>query len=106
MLRSARTRAEAIHSPTEAESKDLLELERMRAIENLQSYQKETRAWIDKKVKQKHIEARDLVLLQSPRTEATGKLESKWSGPFVVTKKTKPRSFHLADNKGRVLEHS
>jgi hypothetical protein len=63
MLRSVRTRAEAIHSPTEAESKDLLEPERMRAIENLQSYQKETRAWTDKKVKQKHIEARDLVLL-------------------------------------------
>jgi hypothetical protein len=33
-LRSARTRVEAIHKPTEAESKDLLESERMKAVEN------------------------------------------------------------------------
>jgi hypothetical protein len=105
-LRSARTRAEAIHSPTKAESKDLLEPECVRAIENLQSYQNETRAWRDKKVKQMHIEARDLVLLRSPRTKASGKLESKWSGPFVVIEKTRPGSFCLADNEGRVLEYS
>jgi hypothetical protein len=62
-LHSARTRAEAIHNPTEAESKDLLELEHMKAIKNLQSYQNEMRAWRDKKLKLKTIEARDLVLL-------------------------------------------
>jgi hypothetical protein len=37
-LRSARTRAEAIHNPTKTESKDLLEPECMKAVENLQSY--------------------------------------------------------------------
>jgi hypothetical protein len=60
---SARTRMLATCSPTEAESKDSLELERMKAVENLQSYQNETRAWRGKKVKQKHIEAGVLVLL-------------------------------------------
>jgi hypothetical protein len=60
---------------------------------------------IYKKVKQKHIEAGDLVLLQSPHTEASGTLKPKWSGPFVVAEKTRPGSFHLADNEGRVLEH-
>jgi hypothetical protein len=34
-LYSVRTKAEAIYSPTEAESKDLLEPERMKAVENL-----------------------------------------------------------------------
>jgi hypothetical protein len=63
------------YSPTETESKDSLEPERMKAVENLQSYQNEIRAWRDKKVKQKHIEARDLVLLRSPCTEASRKLE-------------------------------
>jgi hypothetical protein len=58
------------------------------------------------KFKLKHIEAGDLVLLQSPRMEALGKLEPKWTGPFKVTEKTRPGSFHLADNEGRVLEHS
>jgi hypothetical protein len=62
-FRSAKTWAETTYSPTEAESKDLLELERMKVVENLQSYQNVTRAWRDKKVKQKHIEAGDLVLL-------------------------------------------
>jgi hypothetical protein len=62
-LRSARTKTEATYSPSEAESKDLLEPERIKVVENLQSYQNETRAWRDKKVKLKNIEAGDLVLL-------------------------------------------
>jgi hypothetical protein len=105
-LHSARTKTEATYSPSEAESKDLLEPERMKAVKNLQPYQNETRAWRDKKVKLKDIEAGDLVLLQSQLTEASGKLEPKWTGPFVVIEKTRPGSFHLANNEGRVLEHS
>jgi hypothetical protein len=50
-LHGARTKAEAIYNPTKAESKDLLEPERIKAVENVQSYQNETRAWRDKKVK-------------------------------------------------------
>jgi hypothetical protein len=38
-------------------------------------------------------------------SEASGKLQPKCSGPFVVIEK-KPGSFCLADNEGRVLEHS
>jgi hypothetical protein len=38
--------------------------------------------------------------------EASRKLEPKWSGPFVVIEKTRLGSFRLADNEGRVLEHS
>jgi hypothetical protein len=73
-LHSARTKTETTYNLSEAESKDLLEPERMKAVENLQSYQNETQAWRDKKVKLKNIEAGDLVLLQSPRTEASGKV--------------------------------
>jgi hypothetical protein len=43
----------------------MLELERMKAVENLQSYQNDTRAWRDKIVKKENIEAGDLVLLRS-----------------------------------------
>jgi hypothetical protein len=105
-LRSAKTKTEAIYSPSEAKSKDLLEPKHMKVVKNLQCYQNETRAWRDKKVKLKHIEAGDLVLLRSRRTEASGKLEPKWTGPFVVTEKTRLGSFCLVDNEGRVLEHS
>jgi hypothetical protein len=78
----------------------------MKAVKNLQSYQNETKAWRDKKVRMKNIDVGDLVLIQSPHTEASSKLEPKWTGPFVVTEKTWPGSFCLADNEGRVLEHS
>jgi hypothetical protein len=105
-LCSARTKAEATYSTSKAESKDLLEPECMKVVKNLQSYQKETRAWRDKKIKLKHIEAGDLVLLRSPRMEALGKLEPKCTGPFVVIENTRRGSFRLADNEGRVLEHS
>jgi hypothetical protein len=104
-LCSAKTRTEATYHPSKAESKDLLEPEQMKAVENLQCYQNEIRAWRDKKVKPKHIEAENLVLLRSPCTEASGKMEPKWIGPFVVTENTRPGSFCLADNEGRVLEH-
>jgi hypothetical protein len=76
-LRSSRTRSEAIYSPTEAKSNDLLEPEQIKVVDNLQSYQNEMRAWRDKTVKQKSIKVGDLVLLRSPRTVASIKLESK-----------------------------
>jgi hypothetical protein len=57
-------------------------------------------------VRKKEIKARDLVLLRSPRTEASRKLEPKWIGPFLVTEKTRLKSFRLANAEGRVLEHS
>jgi hypothetical protein len=62
-LHNARTKLEATYSPSEAESKDLLEPERMKVVKNFQSYQNETRAGRDKKVKLKHIEVGYLVLL-------------------------------------------
>jgi hypothetical protein len=57
-------------------------------------------------VKQKGIEAGDLVLPRSLRTEAFSKLEPKWAGPFLVIEKTRPDSFRLADTKGKTLQHS
>jgi hypothetical protein len=60
-LCSARTKAEAIYSPTEVESKDLLEPEYMKAVKNLQYYQNEMIAWREQKGTQKQIKARDLM---------------------------------------------
>jgi hypothetical protein len=105
-LRNARTSTEAIYCPTEAESKDQLKPKRMKAVKHLQSHQNETKTWRDKIVRQKHIDVWDLVLLKSTHTEASGKLEPKWIEPFVVMEKTRPGSLHLADNEGRMLEHS
>jgi hypothetical protein len=41
-----------------------------------------------------------------PHTESTRKLEAKWIGPYLVTKKSRPGAYGLSDPQGRVLEHS
>jgi hypothetical protein len=84
----------------------LIEPERMKAIKNLHAYQNEMRPWRNKKVKEKIIKVGDLVLLRSPHTEATGKLEPKWIGPYLITEKMRSSSFRLADIEGKVLQHS
>jgi tryptophan 2,3-dioxygenase len=65
-FQSTRTKLEVVYSPIEAKSKDLMEPERMKVVENLQVYQNEMRTWRNRKVKEKIIEVRDLVLLRSP----------------------------------------
>jgi hypothetical protein len=94
------------HAPNEAEEKDLLELERLKAVTNLQRYQDETRNWRDPKVMKREFDVGNLVLLWSPRAESSRKLESKWEGPYVIIEKTRPGAYHLMDPQGPKLEHS
>jgi hypothetical protein len=81
---------EAPPCPNEAKEKDLLELDRLKALTNLQRYQNETRNWRDLKVKKRYFYVANLVLLQSPRTKSSGKLESKWEGSYMIIKKMRP----------------
>jgi hypothetical protein len=83
------TTTEAPPCLNEAEENDLLELDRLKAITNLQGYQDETRKSRDPKVKKRDFNIGNLVLLQSPRVESSGTLESKWEGPYVIIKKTR-----------------
>jgi hypothetical protein len=64
---SLHTTTEAPSCPNEAEEKDLLESERLKAVTNLQNYQDETRNWRDQKVKKRDFDVGNLVLLRSPR---------------------------------------
>jgi hypothetical protein len=70
--------------PSEAEEKDLLESDRLKTVANLHKYQEETKTWRDLKVRLRELEVGNLVLLRSPRTENTGKLEAKWVIPYLV----------------------
>jgi hypothetical protein len=103
--RSLRATAENIVCPSEAEEKDLLKSDRLKAMSNLQKYQQEKRAWRDPKVKLKQFKVGNLVLLWSPRMENTEKFEAKWIGPYVVSEKMRPCAYRLSDTQGRVLEH-
>jgi hypothetical protein len=48
--------------PREAEDKNLLEPDRLKAVANFYKYQEETRAWTDPKVKLCELDVGDLVL--------------------------------------------
>jgi hypothetical protein len=72
-------------------------------VANLEKYQDETRAWRDPKLKLREFEVGDLVVLWRPRTESSGKLESKRVRSYVVTEKSGPGAYHLSDSQGKVL---
>ena len=68
-----------------------MELDILQASENLEKYQQETTKWRDKKVVKKNIIVRDWVLKRKLNAETSGKLNSKWEGPFLVTKSGRRR---------------
>jgi hypothetical protein len=94
---SLQATADSTPYPSEAEDKDLLKSDRLKAVTNLEKYQEETRAWRDSKVNLKQFEVRNLVLLRSPHTVNTGKFKAKWIGPYVVLEKTRLGAYGLPD---------
>jgi hypothetical protein len=66
----------------------------------LQKYQEETRAWREPMIKFWDFDLGNLVLLRSPLTESTDQFEAKWTGPYVITEKTRPRAYHLLNPQG------
>ena len=67
----------------------LSELDEFRneAYENARIYKEKTKAWHDKNITRKEVTAGQQVLLLNSRLKLfLGKLKSRWSGPFTVTK--------------------
>jgi hypothetical protein len=54
-FKRARTMQEDVHIPTKAESKDLLEVDRLKVVKILHAYQVEMKVWRDKKSKRKNL---------------------------------------------------
>ena len=68
---------------------DINELEELRldAYENARIYKERTKKWHDKRISRKEFNEGDIVLLFNSRLKLfPGKLRSRWSGPFEVTK--------------------
>jgi hypothetical protein len=57
-----RTNIEIIDEDQQMTSQDLQKEERMKAIQNLEKYQKETESWYTKKVKPRQLSPGDFVL--------------------------------------------
>jgi hypothetical protein len=103
---SPRTSASAVPDVDEPTSKDLIDGDRVFALQALNKYQAQTKASHDNTVIPREFDKGDLVLVQTTRTETRGKLEPKWEGPFIVKAKTSPRAYRLATASGEELEHS
>jgi hypothetical protein len=66
----------------ELTSKDLIDGDRVLALEALNKYQAQTKAWCDNTVIPREFKEGDLVLIRTIRIESRGKLEPKWEGPL------------------------
>jgi hypothetical protein len=86
--------------------KDMIELTILEAAENIEKYQRETRAWRDKKVVRKDIKTGDLVLKRKKNRENPGKLHESWEGPFIARETDMPGAFRLIEQTGEELPYS
>jgi hypothetical protein len=79
---------------------------RILALEALNKYQAQTKAWRDNTVIPREFKEGDLVLTRTIRTESRGKLEPKWEGPYIVKTITLSNAYRLTSPSGEDLEHS
>jgi hypothetical protein len=103
---SPRTSASAVPDVDEPTSKDLIDGDRVFALQALDKYQAQTKAWRDHVVVPREFNEGDRVLVRTTRTESRGKLESKWEGPFIIKTKSSPSAYRLRTQSGEDLEHS
>jgi hypothetical protein len=87
---SPRTSVLAVTDVDELTSKDLIDEDRVFALQALNKYQAQTKAWRDHAVVPREFNEGDLVLVRTTRTESRGKLEPKWEGPFIIKTKSSP----------------
>jgi transposase InsO family protein len=80
--------------------KDLVEIDRLDAVQNLLKYQEETRKWRNKKVSLKKIQVRDFVLKRKKNADLVGKFQFAWEGHYVVSSCVRDGAFRLKHEAG------
>jgi ribonuclease HI len=103
---SPRTSTSAIPDIDEPTSKDLIDGDRVFALQALNKYQAQKKARRDHAVVPREFNEGDHILVRTTRTESRGKLEPKWEGPFIVKTKASPCAYRLTTPSGEDLEHS
>jgi transposase InsO family protein len=99
-------KAKEIEEVDQKVEKDMIELTILEAAENIEKYQKETKAWRDKKVVRKDIKTGDLVLKRKKNWENPGKLHESWEGSFIAKETDMPWAFRLLEQTGEELPYS
>jgi transposase InsO family protein len=99
-------KAKEIEEVDQKVEKDMIELIILEAAENIEKYQKETKAWKDKKVVRKDIKTGDLVLKRKKNWENPGKLHESWEGPYIAKETDMLGAFRLLEQTGEELPYS
>jgi transposase InsO family protein len=86
--------------------KNMIELTILDASENIEKYQRETKAWRDKKIVRKDIKNDDLAFKRKKNWENSGKLQESLEGPYIAKETSMPGAFRLTDQTGEGLPHS
>ena len=75
------------------------------AYENAKLYKDRTKLWHDKHLIKKEFHEGELVLLFNSRLKLfSGKLKSRWSGPFKVIKVYPHGTVDIVNNKGEIFK--
>jgi hypothetical protein len=101
-----RTSTSVVPDVDEPTSKDLIDGDRVLALQALNKYQAQTKAWRDNAVVPIEFNKGDLVLVRTTQIESRGKLEPKWEGTFIVKSKASSSAYRLVTPSGEDLEHS
>jgi hypothetical protein len=99
-------KAKEIEEVDQKVEKDMIELTILEAAENIEKYQKETKAWRDKKVVRKDIKTGDLVLKRKKNWENPGKLHESWERAIHSKRNRHARGFRLLEQTGEELPYS
>jgi hypothetical protein len=86
--------------------KDMIELSILETSDNIETYQRETKAWKDKKIVRKNIKSGDLVLKSKKNWENPRKLQESWARSYIAKETSMPRAFRLTDQAGEEMPHS
>jgi len=82
---------------------DSVEEARVNALTQSARYLQGVRRYHDRNVQQRSFNIGDLVLRRIQDETGLHKLNSRWEGPFIVTKVTRPGSYKITDADGNEL---
>jgi len=92
---------EQTNKETQENAVDQLEEPQDMALLNSARYQQKLRCYHDKHVRKRDMNVGDLVIHRRQSNQGCHKLTPPWEGPYVVAEVLKPRTYKLADEKGR-----
>ena len=85
---------------------DSVEEARVNALTQSARYLQGVRRYHDRNIQQRSFNVGDLVLCRIQNETGLHKLNSRWEGPFIITKVTRLGSYRISDEDGNEVPNS